>query len=33
MNQIYGTYMRHLFLFNVQQMSDYEWVVFHDKTG
>jgi hypothetical protein len=32
MNQMYATYLRHLFLFNVQQLNEHEWIVYYGKT-
>ena len=33
MSQIYGTYIHHLFLFNVRQAGGYKRMVLHVKTG
>ena len=33
MIQIYGTYKHHLFLFNVQQLNEYQWMFFCGKSG
>ena len=33
MIQIYGTYIHHLFLFNVRQAGGYKRMVFYFKTG